>query len=284
MKIGIGLPNMVRGTRPTVIPEWATQAERAGFSTLGTVGRVAYPGVMDTVALAAAAGATQTIGLFTNVLLAPVWPAVLFAKEAAGIDAVSGGRLTLGLGLGSRADDFVVDGFGLAGRGRRFDRDLAVYRDVWRGEPIGGGPNPAVTPGARQIPLLIGGGTPASFARMARWGNGYVSPAAPPPAVAPAFEGARAAWAEADREGSPYLVAVAYFALGDVEQGRANVWDYCIAHGEAIADMMTNGIATGPGPIKDRVAAYADLGVDELIFSPSVGDVDEISRLADTVL
>jgi hypothetical protein len=79
-------------------------------------------------------------------------------------------------------------------------------------------------------------------------------------------------------------VAVAYFALSDVEQGRANVWDYCSAHGEEIARMMANGVATGPGPIKDRVAAYADLGVDELIFSPSVGDVDEISRLADTVL
>jgi len=284
MKIGIGLPNMVRGTRPTVIPDWAARAERAGFSTLGTTGRVAYPGVLDTVALAAATGATKSIGLFTNVLLAPVWPATLFAKEAAGIDAVSGGRLTLGLGLGGRPDDFVVDGLGLAGRGRRFDRDLAVYRDVWRGDPIGGGPNPAVTPGARQIPLIIGGGAPASFERMARWGNGYVGPAAPPPAVAPAFEGARAAWAEAGREGSPYLVAVAYFAVGDVEQGRANVWDYCIVHGEEIADMMSNGVAGGPGPIKDRVAAYVDLGIDELIFSPSVGDVDEISRLADTVL
>ena len=284
MKIGIGLPNTVRGTRPTVIPDWAARAERAGFSTLGTTGRVAYPGVMDTVALAAAAGATKSIGLLSNVLLASVWPSALLAKETAGIDAVSGGRLTLGLGVGGRPDDFVVEGLGLAGRGRRFDRDLAVYRDVWQGELFGGGPNPAVTPGARQIPLLIGGGAPVSFERMARWGNGYVGPAAPPPAVAPAFEGARSAWAEAGREGSPYLVAVAYFALSDVEQGRANVWDYCSAHGEEIARMMADGVATGPGPIKDRVAAYADLGVDELIFSPSLGDVDEISRLADTVL
>jgi alkanesulfonate monooxygenase SsuD/methylene tetrahydromethanopterin reductase-like flavin-dependent oxidoreductase (luciferase family) len=239
---------------------------------------------LDTVALAAAAGATKTIGLFTNVLLAPVWPPVLFAKEAAGIDAVSGGRLTLGLGVGGRPDDFVVDGFGLAGRGRRFEEDLAVYRDVWQGELIGGGPNPAVTPGARQIPLIIGGGAPASFDRMARWGQGYVTPAAPPPAVAPAFEAARAAWAQAGREGSPYLVAVAYFAVGDIQQGRANVWDYCTVHGEEIARMMADGVAGGQGPIKDRVAAYADLGVDELIFTPSVGDIDEISRLADTVL
>ncbi|GHA65701.1 hypothetical protein GCM10010372_76720 [Streptomyces tauricus] len=69
---------------------------------LGSVGRVAYPGVMDTVALAAAAGATNRIGLISNVLLGPVWPARMLAKEAQSIDGVSGGRLTLGIGLGGR--------------------------------------------------------------------------------------------------------------------------------------------------------------------------------------
>jgi hypothetical protein len=44
MKIGIGLPNHVRGTLPTVIPGWAARGEQAGFSTLGSVGRMAYPG------------------------------------------------------------------------------------------------------------------------------------------------------------------------------------------------------------------------------------------------
>ena len=58
MRIGIGLPNQVRDVRAAVIPAWARRAEEAGFATLGTTGRIAYPGVMDTVALAAAAGAT----------------------------------------------------------------------------------------------------------------------------------------------------------------------------------------------------------------------------------
>lgn len=51
MRIGIGLPNQVRGAEPAIIPSWAAAAERAGFGTLATVGRIAYPGVMDTVAL-----------------------------------------------------------------------------------------------------------------------------------------------------------------------------------------------------------------------------------------
>ena len=57
-----------------VIPGWATQAEKAGFSTLGTVGRVAYLGVMDTMALAAAAAATTSLGLLSTVMIDPAWP------------------------------------------------------------------------------------------------------------------------------------------------------------------------------------------------------------------
>jgi alkanesulfonate monooxygenase SsuD/methylene tetrahydromethanopterin reductase-like flavin-dependent oxidoreductase (luciferase family) len=66
---------------------------------------------------------------------------VLLAKEIAGIDGVSGGRLTLGLGRGGRPDDFVVDGLPATGLGARFDDDLEVYRRVWRREPVGGGDN-----------------------------------------------------------------------------------------------------------------------------------------------
>jgi hypothetical protein len=59
MKIGIGLPSQVHMVRACVIPDWASQPEKSGVSTLGTVGRVAYPSVMDTIALAASAGATR---------------------------------------------------------------------------------------------------------------------------------------------------------------------------------------------------------------------------------
>jgi alkanesulfonate monooxygenase SsuD/methylene tetrahydromethanopterin reductase-like flavin-dependent oxidoreductase (luciferase family) len=112
VRIGIGLPNQVRNVRPEVIPVWARKAEEAGFSTVATIGRNAYPGVMDTVSLAAAAGATSSIGLFSGVVLAPTWPAVLLAKEVSSIDGVSGGRLTLGVGVGEREDDFVAEGYG----------------------------------------------------------------------------------------------------------------------------------------------------------------------------
>ncbi|MEU4247685.1 LLM class flavin-dependent oxidoreductase [Amycolatopsis sp. NPDC026612] len=284
MKIGIGLPNQVRGMRPDVIPTWAAKAEEAGFSTLGTVGRIAYPGVTDTVALAAAAGATSRIGLISNVLLGTVWPPVLLAKEIAGIDGVSGGRLTLGIGIGGREDDFVADGLGPKGLGKRIDADLEVYRDVWGGKPVGGGTNPAVPPGTRQVPLLFGGFAPKALARMAKWGEGYVGGSVPPEMVAGAFDQARAAWREAGREGEPRLVAITYFALGEPDTGRGNVHDYYSYLGDDSAGFISSGVRTTPDAVREAVQAFGDLGADELIFNPGTDDLDDIARLAELVL
>jgi alkanesulfonate monooxygenase SsuD/methylene tetrahydromethanopterin reductase-like flavin-dependent oxidoreductase (luciferase family) len=282
MKIGIGIPNQVRDVRPEIIPQWAARAEEAGFSTLSTVGRLAFPGVMDTVALAAAAGATSRIGLFSGVLLGPVWPARLLAKEIAGIDGVSGGRLTLGLGIGGRPDDFVADGLPNKGLGKRIDRDLEIYRSVWRGEPFGGGENPAVPAGTREVPLIFAGMSAPAFARMARWGRGLVGGSVPAAYVSQAFDGARAAWQEAGREGSPYLVGLNYFALGDPDKGRAAIADYYAFSGP-FADTVIAGVRTTAESIRQTIAEYEEIGADELILNAGVAELDEIARLAEIV-
>jgi alkanesulfonate monooxygenase SsuD/methylene tetrahydromethanopterin reductase-like flavin-dependent oxidoreductase (luciferase family) len=283
MRIGIGLPNQVRDVEPSLIPRWAATAEEAGFSTLGSVGRIAYPGVMDTVALAAAAGATSRIGLISNIMLSTVWPAALFAKEVAGIDGVSGGRLSLGIGAGIRPDDFVVEGLGISDRGRRMDADLETYRRIWDGAPIGDGHNPAVGAGARQVPLLFGAMVPAGFARMARWGQGYVAGSVPPEIAEPSFAQARAAWRDAGRAGEPRLVALAYFALTDPDAGRRKVSDYYADTGQ-FADVVINGLNDTPEKLRTVVKGFADLGVDELILNPATDEFDDIQRLADVVL
>lgn len=284
MKIGIGLPNQVRDVRAAVIPEWARRSEQAGFSSLGTLGRIAYPGVMDTVALAAAAGATSTIGLLTTVLLGPVWPSVILAKEAASIDAVSGGRFTLGLGLGGRPDDFVVEGLGPRGTGKRLDADIEMFRRVWAGENVPGSDRAAVPAGSRQVPMLFGGMAQASFNRVARAGDGCVGATVPAPMVAPVFESVRAAWREAGREGSPRLVAIAYFAFGDIDAARANVYDYYIALGDETADLGAAGVSAGADAVRATIDSFAEIGADELIFHPALDGLDEMARLAEVAL
>ncbi len=284
MRIGTGLPNQVRNVRPAVIPAWAREAEKAGFTSLGTVGRYAYPGVSDTVALAAAAGATSAAELISGVLLGPVWPGPLLAKELAGIDGVSGGRLTVGLGVGVREDDFVAAGYGPRGRGNRFDRDLEAFREVWQGAPAGGGANPAVPSGTRQVPMLFGGFATAAMDRMARWGEGYIGGSVPAAMVAPSFDAAREAWQRAGRSGSPRLVALAYYALGDGEQGRRNVRDYYSAGGGEIADLVAANVCDSPAKVRDTLKSFEDIGADDLIFNTGTDDVDEVKRLADIVL
>lgn len=268
---------------PAVIPGFAKRAEDAGFSTLGTVGRLAYPGLNETVALAAAAGATSRIGLFSNVLLGPVWPPVLLAKEVAGIDAVSGGRLTLGVGIGGRDDDFVAEGYPMKARGKRFDADLDTYHRVWKGEPVGGGDNAAVPTGTRPVPLMFGGIAPAALARMAKWGQGYVGPSAPASMVADGFAGARAAWKAAGREGEPRLVAIAYFGLGDPDKGARNVGDYYSVHGD-FAKVVVDNLARTPEQVREVVKSFEAIGAEELILNPTIDDPDEVERLAEVVL
>ncbi len=281
MRFGIGLPNQVRNVDPTVIPSYAARAEQAGFDTLGTVGRFAYPGVVDTVALAAAAAVTSRIELISNVLLAPTWPGPLLAKELAGIDGISGGRLTIGLGIGGRADDFVLDAYPMKGLGKRFDADLETYRDIWSGKPVGGGVNAAVPDGTRQVPILFGGRAEQTFTRMAKWGVGYVGGSVPASMVAPAFESARAAWTEAGREGAPRLVAIAYFAIENGEAGRANIYDYYSFIGHDRASMIANNGAVGPDEIANTISSFAELGADDLLFNPMTDDPAEIERLAE---
>jgi alkanesulfonate monooxygenase SsuD/methylene tetrahydromethanopterin reductase-like flavin-dependent oxidoreductase (luciferase family) len=283
MRIGIGLPNQVRDVHAPVIPAWARRAEEAGFATLGTTGRVAYPGVMDTVALATAAGATTTIGLLSQVLVATAWPGTLLAKEAASIDGVSGGRLTLGIGVGIREDDFVVPGHGPRDRGARMDRDLATYRSMWAGEPVPGSPNAAVPAGGRQVPLLFGAITPAAYRRMAESSDGYIAASVPAALASGAFDAARAAWQAAGRPGQPRLVGLNYFALGDPDRGRADIADYYAATPE-YQDIVVDGVHTDAESLRDAVKQFEALGADELILSPGTDDLDEITRLADIVL
>src|SRR5438094_359075 len=114
--------------------EWAQRAEERGFTGLATIDRVAYPSHDSLTTLAAAAGATSSIGLTTNILIAPLYPPPLLAKVSATVDRLSDGRLTLGLAPGGRPDDYAVVGRDFRTRGRDFDAELELIHRAWAGE------------------------------------------------------------------------------------------------------------------------------------------------------
>src|SRR3954451_2329277 len=155
MDIGIGLPNAVPGVDRTGIVEWARRAEAAGFSSLGTLDRIAYGNYESFVALAAAAAVTERIRLATDILNAPLRAnTALLAKQALTIDHLAGGgRVVLGLAPGARPDDYELSGVDFSHRGRIFDRQLEALGRLWAGEG-GLGPTPA---SGRRPGLLVGG-------------------------------------------------------------------------------------------------------------------------------
>src|SRR2546422_8792291 len=204
VKVGIGLPNPVPGTPGETLVEWAREAEAAGFSSLATIDRIAYPSYESLVTLAGAAAVTERVGLVTNVLLGPTRNPVLLAKEAAGVDQLSGGRLVLGLGVGSRKDDFEASGQRFEDRGKRFDEALDLMHRAWKGELVNGAQHPVgPTPVRGTVPILIGGMSEAAIRRTVKWGIGWTVGGAAPEQGAPFADRVRTAWAEAGREGQP---------------------------------------------------------------------------------
>src|ERR671916_2374502 len=183
MDIGIGLPATIPGTSGSLVLEWAERADSGPFSSLGIIDRLVYPNHEALITLAAAAAVTDRVRLMSTVLLAPLRGAGVLAKQAATIDALSGGRLTLGLGVGGREDDFQAAPASFHDRARRFEEQLDLMKRVWSGQPAGDGVGPIGPPPARPggPELLIGGYSPPAIRRVGRWGDGYLSGGVPDP-------------------------------------------------------------------------------------------------------
>jgi len=286
VKIGIGLPNTIPGTPGSVLVEWARRAEARGFSTLATIDRIAYPSFESLVALAAAGAVTERIELFTNILLGPTRNSVLLAKEAASVDQLSGGRLTLGLAVGNRPDDYEVAGQPFASRGRRFDEQLETLQDAWSGKPVGGadkpiGPRPVRDEG---IPIIIGGNFPACFDRIGKWGAGWTAGGGPAEQAGPFAQQVREAWSAAGKEGTPRIFALSYYSMGpDVETSKRSILDYYGYLGGFEKD-FAEYLPRGADAVRETVRKFEDAGVDEFILDPTIPDLAEVDLLADVVL
>jgi len=283
--IGIGIPNSVRGTTGPQLLEWARRAEAAGFSTLGTIGRIAYPSYEELTVLAAAGAVTERIGLMSNILLAPTRITAELAKQASSVHELTGGRLTLGVATGGRADDYALTGRDFGARGRRFDEQLLELRRAFAGEPLVDGSAPVVPDGAQPVPIMIGGSSDAAIRRTVEFGKGWTGGGMPPQMAAPFVERVRAAWRDAGRDGSPRIVALNYFSLGDTEERSRNyLLDYYGFLGPDFAQMIAGGAHRSAEAVRDVVAAFAEAGFDELILDPTIGDPEQVDLLAEAAL
>lgn len=269
-----------------MVLEWAKKADQGPFSSLATIDRLAYGNFEPMTMLAAAAGVTQRIRLMTSILLAPIRNGGVLAKQAASLDAISGGRLTLGFGVGNREDDYKAAPASFSNRGRRFDEQLELMKRTWSGEPVGNGVGPVgpppVQPGGPEI--LIGAFSPVALARAGKWADGFLGALLPPEQLQQMYGAVQQAWQSAGRSGQPRLVVAGYYSLGPdaAQSGEAYVRDYYSFAGP-MADQVAQSMMTTPEAIKGAMQAYEAVGVDEFILWPTVARLDQVDRLADAV-
>jgi alkanesulfonate monooxygenase SsuD/methylene tetrahydromethanopterin reductase-like flavin-dependent oxidoreductase (luciferase family) len=286
VEIGIGLPATIPGASRQQMLEWARRADAAGFSSLGTIDRLVYPGYEPLEALAAAAAVTERVRLMTAVLLLPLRSnSALLAKQAASVQRLSDGRLVLGVAPGGREDDFEASGLSFRERGRRMDEMLDDIRRVWAGEERGyaGGIGPSVSDDAPQ--LILGGMADAAFRRAAEYGAGWIAGGGLPEYFTPGREKTIAAFEAAGREDKPRTMALTYFSLdADPETHTRNTIGHYYAFAPQYADAVVELTAKGEDEVGERVKAFQEAGCDELIFFPASADPDQVDKLAAAVL
>ena len=287
MQIGVGLPGMIPGTKGEQIVEWARRADAGPFSSLASLDRLVYRNYESLIVLAAAAAVTQRVRLMTTVLIAPLHNPAIFAKQAASIDALSHGRLTLGLGVGAREDDYRAAGVDFHARDRQLNAQLKLIKQVWSGEPLSADTGSIVPAPVRSSgpELLIGGYSPEAIRRMARWGDGYIAGGGAGPAqIQEILPRITEAWHAANRPGKPRVVAAFYCALESGGGGRAGAYirDYYSFLGPR-AEAMVNALPLTAEAIRDKIKLYAAAAADELILWPCIPDPDQVDGLAEIV-
>ena len=205
MKFGLRYANTGRNVAPDNAVAIAQAAEEAGFESIWTVDHVvvprgyrsAYPyassgrmgdGREDMqlpdplIYMAYMAAVTRRIRLATGILIVPQRNPVVTAKQIATLDALSGGRVDLGIGVGWLEEEFDAIGVPFADRGRRTDECIAAMRALWsipdaaeyHGTLVDFGPvycRPQ--PVAGSVPIIVGGHSKAAARRAGRLGDGF---------------------------------------------------------------------------------------------------------------
>jgi alkanesulfonate monooxygenase SsuD/methylene tetrahydromethanopterin reductase-like flavin-dependent oxidoreductase (luciferase family) len=277
MDVGVCLPTIIPDLKPGRAVEWAKKAEELNFSTLAIADRMASVRYECLIGLAAAAAVTERVRLLTAIMIAPLQPnAIYLAKQAASIDHISNGRLSLGFAPGGRAEDYEMSGLNFHRRGRDLDKQIEVMKATWRGEN-GVGPAP-IQPGGPDV--LLGGSSPQTFARVAR-NNGWIAGAGGGAAgFSKGKEQVMEQWAKAGRDGTPRFLAVGHFSLGpNADANARKVLGY--SYGAERAEPMVQAMPRSADAVIELLQSFAEAGCDEMILAACDQDLEQLELYAD---
>jgi len=294
--ISTGLPNCREGRLTpigSVSPDWlrtaAERAEALGYDGLWlneflqTDPSVSArfdepPGYYEPiVTIAALAEHTRRIRFLTSTLVLPLHEPALLAKQVATLDHFSGGRMTLGIGLGGSADEYrrMRGEIESPNRGQMLDEYLSAMRVIWTGrsasyagkyvsfEDLEVFPKPTQDP----LPIYMAGTVDGVYQRIARLGQGWIDTFMRPDAIHEAIERITGYWSAAGREGGPAFARQFYLSIATTEaDARSNFERSLPAARPAPApppEWEVTIIGT-PDRVADRIVEYVHAGVTEV--------------------
>jgi len=280
----------------------AEAVEALPIDSVWTGGHVAAPNGSPEVlvGLARLAALTERVRVGTSILLLPLYPPAIVAKAVADLDRVTGGRITLGVGIGGEYPaEFEACGIPIAERGARTDEAIGLIRRYWTGEPVTHpGPHypvdgvrihpPPIQPGGP--PIIVAGRKPPAMRRAARLGDGWMPYLYSARRYASSVETIRAEAASAGRDLSGFEWCAFIFTNVDDDDGDAAREGTARflggTYSQNFSDMLNSvAVAGTTAEVTAGLQAFVDAGVRHLIITPATGARwwPVVRRLADAV-
>ena len=288
---------------PEPEPRWLAAVEETPIESIWQGGHVLSPRATGEAItrLALLTAWTERVRVGTAILLLPLYHPVVVAKQVADLDARSGGRVTLGVGVGGEFPaEFDAVGVPLAERGPRTDESIDVLRALWTGKPVShrgrffelDGAQLNTVEGTRQAdgpPIVVSGRKAPAMRRAARRGDGWLPYLVSPDAYARSVEGVRSEAAavgrDLDGDGFEWMLYLYCSVRADGDRARDDVTRFLgSAYGDKPREMLDRIAPSGtPGEVAARIQAYVDAGARHIIISPAAPeDTLEVVTLAAT--
>jgi alkanesulfonate monooxygenase SsuD/methylene tetrahydromethanopterin reductase-like flavin-dependent oxidoreductase (luciferase family) len=286
------MPVMEPDLDAATLKAWARVIDGGPFSSLCWGERVAFDNPECLTLLGALAAWTDRVRLVTTVIVPQLHDSTMLAKSLATGDVLSGGRLTVGLGVGGRDEDYRAVGASTATQTMRGLADsVAVMKRIWSGEkvtdsvvPVG---PPPLQPGGPE--LLIGTMGPKTVRSAAAWADGLAGTTLDLDVGKQneLFDVARQAWAAAGKR-KPHLATSFWFAIGDDgQEARAQVHRHLLRYmnwipGNVVDAMApTTGWAGNDNELLAVLHKFKNIGTDEVHLIPTSSDIDQVRRVAE---
>jgi alkanesulfonate monooxygenase SsuD/methylene tetrahydromethanopterin reductase-like flavin-dependent oxidoreductase (luciferase family) len=286
------MPVMEPSLDAATLKGWAQAIDGGPFSSLCWGERIAFDNPECLTLLGALSAWTDRVRLVTTVVVPQLHDPVMLAKQLATGDMLSDGRLTVGLGVGGRQEDYQAVGADVTTQTRAgLAHSVGVMQRIWAGEmvtesivPVG--PPPVQADGPQ---LLIGTMGPKTVRSAADWADGLAGTTLDLDAAKQneLFDVARESWALAGKP-RPHLATSFWFAIGDdPQETRAQVHRHLLRYMNWIPAEVVDAIAptTGWAGSDDELLAvlrnFQDIGTDELHLIPTSANIDQLRRVAD---